>query len=89
METRLARSSASLEKLTDEKTIKMTEGMKRFCEARARQQGMESSADYIRGLIAADQTKAAHDLSLLADALGAKVTVGNVENHSRQSGLDE
>lgn len=67
------------EKLTEEKTVKLTADMKRFCEVRARQQGMESSAEYIRHLIAVDQAKAASDFKLLADALGCDENNENKE----------
>ena len=68
------------EKLTEEKTVKLTADMKRFCEVRARQQGLESSAEYIRHLISVDQAKAASDFNLLAEALGQKTNAGNLEN---------
>lgn len=71
-------SRSGQEKLTEEKTVKLTADMKRFCDVRARQKGMESSAEYIRHLIAVDQAKAASDLSLLADALGCEVIRENL-----------
>lgn len=68
------------EKLTKETTVKMTDDMKRFCEVRAKQQGMESSAEYIRHLITVDQANAAHEFNLLAKALGHETNLENPEN---------
>lgn len=66
------------EKLTEEQTVKLTSSMKRFCQVRAKQQGLESSAEYIRHLISVDQAKAASDFNLLAEALGHNGNQGNL-----------
>ena len=71
------------EKLTEEKTVKLTADMKRFCEVRARQQGMESSAEYIRHLISVDQAKAASDFNLLAEALGQRANLETLGNQNK------
>lgn len=73
------------EKLTEEKTVKLTSDMKRFCSIRAKQQGMESSAEYIRHLISVDQAKAASDFSLLAEALGQQTNLGNEGNPAKSA----
>lgn len=70
-----------MEKLTEELTVKLSPTAKRFISSRARQMGMESSAEYMRSLVSADLDRAASDFSLLAEALGAKVIKGNGENH--------
>lgn len=68
------------EKLTEELTVKLSPTGKRFISTRAKQQGMESSAEYIRHLISVDQEKACSDFNLLAEALGHNVTKGNEGN---------
>lgn len=72
------------EKLTEEKTVKLTADMKRFCEVRARQQGMESSAECIRHLISVDQAKAASDFNLLAEALGQQANLETLGNQNKE-----
>lgn len=67
------------EKLIEEMTVKVSPTGKRFVVARSKQLGMESAGEYIRHLLELDQRKAAEDLNLLADALGAKVIDENHE----------
>ena len=73
----------SLPDMTDEKkteaiTIKLSETAKRFVDSRCRQEGMESSGEYIRSLIEADRQKAADNLNLLAEALGVQINHENL-----------
>ena len=68
------------EKLTEELTVKLSPSGKRFIAMRSKQQGMESSAEYVRSLIDMDQKKASADFNLLAEALGHNVIKGNEEN---------
>ncbi len=68
------------EKLIEEMTVKLSPTGKRFVVLRAKQLGMESAGEYMRHLLDLDQAKAASDLSLLADALGAKVITENEGN---------
>lgn len=67
------------EKKTEAVTVKMPESTLHFLDTRARQKGMESAPEYIRHLIDLDKGQAEHDLSLLADSLGVKVSTGNVD----------
>ena len=62
-------------------TVKFNDDDLRFVENRARQMGMESCAEYIRHLVTTDKETAEHSFSLLADALGIKVSVDYLENH--------
>ena len=67
------------EKLTEELTVKLSPSGKRFIAMRSKQQGMESSAEYVRSLIDMDQKKASADFNLLAEALGHNAIKGNEE----------
>ena len=67
------------EKLTEELTVKLSPTGKRFISTRAKQMGMESSAEYIRHLVESDRKQACIDFNLLAEAIGAKVIEGNQE----------
>lgn len=68
------------EKLIEEMTVKLSPTGKRFILARSKQLGMESAGEYMRHLLDLDQARAASDLNLLADALGAKVIHENEGN---------
>lgn len=68
------------EKKTEAITVKLSETDKRFVEARHRQEGMESSGEYIRSLIEADRQRAADNFTLLAEALGVQINIENKGN---------
>jgi hypothetical protein len=68
------------EKKTEAVTVKMPESTLIFLETRAKQNHMESAPEYIRHLIDLDKGQAEHELSLLAESLGVKVSLGNVES---------
>ena len=65
------------EKLTEAFTVKTGQETASFVQKRAVQLGFESAGEYIRSLISEDQSKAECEFSLLAEALGYKVTLGN------------
>ena len=68
------------EKKTEAVTVKLSDTVKRFVDARYKQEGMESPGEYIRSLIEADRKSAADNFSLLAEALGIKVITDNHGN---------
>ena len=68
------------EKLVEEMTVKLSPAGKHFVLTRSKQLGMESAGEYMRHLVKLDQARAASDLNLLADALGAKVITENEGN---------
>lgn len=61
-------------------TVKLSGSQEHFVRVRANQMGMESPGEYLRDLIARDEAMARHDISLLADAIGVKVNLGNLGN---------
>ena len=70
------------EKKTEAVTVKMPETTLHFLDTRAKQKGMESAPEYIRHLIEIDKGQAEHDLSLLAESLGVKVSSENLDSSS-------
>ena len=66
------------EKKSEAVTVKLSETDRKFVDARAKQEGMESPGEYIRSLIEADRQMAADNLNLLAEALGVQVNNENL-----------
>lgn len=64
-------------KLLKEVNIRMDEEMHHFLAVRAKQAGCDGIGEYIRILIRSDMERAAHDYSLLAEAL--KLSSNNVK----------
>lgn len=64
-------------KKTEALTVKVSDDMRRFAEARAAQRGYESVGEYIRSLLEQDHKQALADFKLLSLALGVQENEGN------------
>ena len=67
------------EKKADAFTVRLIESRKLLVDARWKQERMESASDYLRKLVEQDYLKAAEEFKLLAEAMNAKVIIGNTE----------
>jgi hypothetical protein len=67
-------------KKTEAVTVKLPESTFHFCNARARQQGMESAPEYIRHLIEKDKSQTEHEFILMGESLGVKVSLGILDS---------
>lgn len=62
-------------KKTEAVSVKLPDSLKRYCDGMAELKGVTPSG-FIRYLISEDMKRTAHDLSIRAEALGAKVIHG-------------